>query len=116
MTIEITEHRPHEKGLIYTIRIQETTVDILLLTHAMERIKRWAIPEERVFETLLMPEEVISGHRDRYIAHRRYGNNLVRAVYEYEGLLPVLVTVYFPNKDRYFKGGGFFEDQILQRS
>ena len=47
-----------------------------------------------VAETLLLPEEVIIGHRNRYIAHRRYGNHLVRAVYEYAEELPELQYIF----------------------
>ena len=67
-----------------------------------------------VVETLILPEEVIIGHRNRYIAHRRYGNHLVRAIYEYEGELPVLLTVYFPFTGRYFKGGNIYENKIFK--
>ena len=67
-----------------------------------------------VTETLLIPEEVIVGHQDRYIAHRRYGDHLVRAVYEYEIELPVLVTLYFPYSGRYFRGGNVYEDKIFK--
>jgi hypothetical protein len=63
-----------------------------------------------------VPEEVPVGHRNRHLAHRRYGNHLVRAVYEYHEGLPVLVTVYFPHVDRYFEGGNTYEDKILERS
>jgi hypothetical protein len=116
MTIEIIERQINSKGEVYTIRVQEKTVKILFLIHAIERIKKWNIKEEMVAETLLLPEEVIIGHRNRYIAHRRYGNHLVRAVYEYAEELPVLLTVYFPYINRYFKGGGIYEDKIFKGS
>lgn len=116
MTIEIINKQTHNKGKIYTIRAQEQTVQILFLSHALERIKKWELREEMVAETLLLPEEVIVGHRNRYIAHKRYGDHLVRAVYEYEEGLPVLLTVYSPYIDRYFKGGGVYEDKILKGS
>ena len=114
--IKIIDKQTHSKGEIYTIRIQDKNVRILFLAHAIERIRKWNIREEMVAETLLMPEEVIIGHRDRYIAHRRYGNHLVRAVYEYEEKLPVLLTVYFPYIGRYFKEGGVYEDKIFKGS
>lgn len=115
MKIEIIERQKHNKGQIYLIKIQENTVvKILFLWHAIERIKKWNLNEEMIIETLLLPEEVIIGHRNRYIAHRRYGNHLVRAVYEYENGLPVLLTVYFPYAERYFVGGGIYEDKILK--
>jgi hypothetical protein len=116
MTIEIIDKQIHSRGELYTIKIQEKTINILFLFHAIERIKKWNIKEEIVAETLLLPEEVVIGHRNRYIAHRRYGKHLVRAVYEYEGELPVLLTVYFPYMDRYFKGGGVYEDKIFKGS
>ncbi len=116
MPIEIIDKQPHNKGEIYIIRINDRIIKILFLLHATERIKRWNIKEEMVIETLLLPEEVILGHRDRYIAHRRYGGHLVRAVYGYEDELPVLITVYFPFKDRYFKGNRVYEDKIFKGS
>ncbi|EFK08082.1 conserved domain protein [delta proteobacterium NaphS2] len=33
---------------------------------------------------------------------------------QYEYLTPTLITVYFPYKDRYYQGGGNFEDKILE--
>ena len=91
-------------------------VDILYLAHAIERVRVWNLSIEMVMEALLTPEEVLKGHRSRYIAHRRYDDHILRAVYEYEGEMPVLVTVYFPYAQRYFQGGGHYEDQILKRS
>ncbi|HDD43861.1 MAG TPA: hypothetical protein ENG63_03245 [Candidatus Desulfofervidus auxilii] len=80
----------------------------------MERIKKWKLKETMIIETLLFPEEVLVGHNKRFIAHRRYENHIVRAVYEYENNIPVLVTVYFPYKDRYFKGGNIYENKIFK--
>ncbi|RLG13265.1 hypothetical protein DRN69_05925 [Candidatus Pacearchaeota archaeon] len=80
----------------------------------MERIKKWKLKETMIIETLLFPEEVLVGHNKRFIAHRRYENHTVRAVYEYENNIPVLVTVYFPYKDRYFKGGNIYENKIFK--
>ena len=116
MAIEIIDIQSHNKGEVYTIRIQRNTVRVLFLAHAIERIKKWNIKDEMVAETLLLPEEVIIGHRNRYVAHRRYGAHLARAVYEYEEELPVLLTVYFPYAHRYFKGGGVYENKIFKGS
>lgn len=114
MVINIIEGQPHDKGILYTIDISGRVIKILYLFHTIGRIKRWGITEMMVAETLLMPEEVLVGHRNRYIAHRRYSDHLLRAVYEYEDKLPVVVTVYFPYKERYFKGGGYYEDKIFK--
>ena len=111
--IEIINEYPHLRGIIYTLSISGKSARVLFTSHATERINQWRITKEMVAEALLLPEEVLIGHRNRYIAHKRYGEHLVRAVYEYEGELPVLITVYFPYQGRYFKGGGIYEDKIL---
>jgi hypothetical protein len=61
----------------------------------------------------LDPEEVLRGHRGRFIAHRRAREHVVRVIYEYDGVLPVTITVYHPVAQRYFKGGETYEDRIL---
>ena len=111
--VRIVKKIHQEKGVVHTIQVDDKTVDVLFLHHAIERMKKWKISEDTVAETLAIPEEVLSGHKGRYIAHRRYGNHIVRAIYEYEGKLPVLVTVYFPYAKRYFQQGGKYEDKIF---
>jgi hypothetical protein len=113
VAIEIIEKIPHGKGILYKIRADDKEVAVLFLSHAIDRIKKWKITEHMAVETLVSPEEVLVGHRDRLIAHRRYGEHLLRAVYEYEEGLPALVTLYFPYAGRYWQGGGAYEDQIL---
>ena len=56
---------------------------------------------------------VLTGHYGRFIAHKKYGTHIVRAVYEYDNDLPVVVTAYYPLVTRYFKGGGTYADKIL---
>ncbi|NOR60355.1 MAG: hypothetical protein GQ469_06975 [Methanosarcinales archaeon] len=68
---------------------------------------------EKVLDALLHPEEVLTGHFDRFIAHKRDKEHIIRAIYEYDSGLPVLVTVYYPTAARYFKGGGIYADKIL---
>jgi hypothetical protein len=112
--MNILEKQIHSQGQLYLIRHKTENIQILLLHHAIDRIDKWQLEEDRVIETLLNPEEVLAGHRGRYIAHRRYGNHVLRAIYEYQGRLPVLVTVYFPYQERYFLGGTIYEDQICK--
>jgi hypothetical protein len=114
MTIEVLDKILHPKGILYSLRINGQGINILFLFHAIERMKKWGISDKIVVETLLLPEEVLIGHKSRYIAHRRYENHVIRAVYEYQKELPVLITVYFPYIDRYFKGGLIYEDKIFK--
>lgn len=116
MTIDIIDKASHPKGTLFTVKINGHMINILFLSHAIERMKKWSISDKMVVETMLQPEEALAGHRNRYFAHRRYENHVIRAVYEYQKELPVLITVYFPYADRYFKGGGIYEDKIFKGS
>ncbi|MBF0542415.1 MAG: DUF4258 domain-containing protein [Nitrospirae bacterium] len=116
MNFEIIGRQTIEKGVILNISINNSHIKILFVNYVYGRIKKWNIKEEMVVETLLYPDEVIIGHRERYIAHKIYYNRLIRAVYEYIGGFPVLITVYVPKIGRFYKGGGQFEDQIFKRS
>jgi len=102
-----------ERGKVYHLIAMDKESRILITRHAEERLIRWRLDVSRVIETLIYPEEVIVGHHNRYIAHRRYGTQLIRAVYEYKENLPELVTVYSPSAERYFIGDGIHADQIL---
>jgi len=112
--LKIITKKFHAKGEIFHINISGSNIRILCTHHALERINQWGLSAESVLETLLYPEEVVVGHRGRYIAHKRYGDHLIRAVYEYDETLPVLITVYFPRHDRYFEGGEKFADKIFK--
>jgi len=63
-----------------------------------------------VLGAILYPEEVLTGHKGRFISHRRKEKHLIRVVYEYEEMLPVVITVYYPYKERYFRGDKSFAD------
>ena len=115
-SFKIVEKQFHTRGEVFRIDIDGSLTRILYTHHALERIKQWGILPETVTETLLFAEEVVLGHRGRFIAHKRYGNHIIRAVYEYDSTLPVLITVYFPRCERYFEGGEKYADKIFQGS
>jgi hypothetical protein len=111
--IKILAVEPHERGNLYEVRVGRRSVRLLLTDHALGRIATWSLTDRQVLQTLLFPEEVLRGHRNRFIAHRRRRHHVVRVVYEYEVGLPVVITVYNPLAKRYFTGGGTYEDQVL---
>ncbi len=113
MKLIIVAVHPHSRGKIFEVAADGKTVSILLTFHTLERMARWRLPDQAVLQALLFPEEVLRGHRGRFIAHRRAKGHVVRAVYEDEGSMPVVITVYNPSAKRYFQGGGVYEDQIL---
>jgi len=110
---QVTSRQSHLRGWVYDIAVAGRTLRVIVTSHAMERLSLWQRTEDQMFETLLFPEEVVAGHRNRFIAHRRYDGHVLRVVYEYEGDVPLIVTVYFPYTRRYFQGGGAYADQIL---
>jgi hypothetical protein len=108
--------QPHERGKLYTVETENgKKCSILLTFRSIERAKKWGISEEEVMEALLKPAEVLSGHHNRFIAHKPLDDHIIRVIYDYKGSSPVVVTVYAPRKDRYFKGGGLYEDRVLSR-
>jgi len=86
---------------------------LLFSRHSLDRITVWGLKVEQVLDALLFPEEVVTGHFNRFIAHKRHNDHIVRAAYEYNMNIPVLVTVYYPSTGRYFEGGGKFADKIF---
>lgn len=95
---EVRNENKTSEGHLFSIRISGREINLLFTFHAMERIERWNIKREDVIETLIFPDEVLKGHRERFIAHKIYGEHIMRCVYEYKGEMPVIITVYFPYK------------------
>lgn len=100
-------------GILFSIIISKKEIKLLFTHHAIQRIKEWSIKREDVINTLLFPDEVLVGHGERFIAHKVYGKHVVRCVYEYKNNIPVIITVYFPYKERYFEGGGHYANKIF---
>jgi len=111
--LAIIGQREHPRGRLYDLRVGEQSVSALLTFHALQRMERWRLSDRQTLQALLFPEEVLRGHGGRFIAHRRIRARLIRAVYEYDGELPAVITVYSPLAKRYFRGGGRYEDRIL---
>ena len=112
MKLRIIGTEDKTRGRLYKIEVAAKEIEMLLTWHS-DRIVVWSLKPEKVIESLLFPEEVVTGHNNRFIAHKRYNGHIIRAVYEYDINLPVLVTVYYPTAKRYFKGGRNFADKIL---
>jgi hypothetical protein len=103
-----------ERGKVYHIKINKKDIEIMITWHAIDRSEMWGLDMEKVIDALVYPEEVVTGHYNRYMAHKRYGEHIIRAVYEYgKSEMPVVITVYFPYVERYYKGGGTYADKIF---
>ena len=113
MAYRLTSIHDHPRGKVYEIQVDEKDVSVLLTYHVLNRLEKWRLTDDLVVRTMLFPEEVLIGHHGRFVAHLRRGQHLVRVVYEYEETRPVAITVYSPSVERYFQGGGEYEDLIL---
>jgi len=113
LNFAIENIEPHFKGKVYNLSVEDKTIKILITFHCLDRLEAWRIEIQNLFRTLLDPEEVLTGHKNRFIAHKRFNNHIIRAVYEYERELPVVITVYFPHAKRYYKGSKIYEDKIF---
>ncbi len=110
---KVTRRQKDSKGILLKLRVKDKNLGVLLTYHALDRMRLWRLSERQVLETLLYPEEVLVGHHGRYIAHRRSGKHIIRAIYEYQRKIPTLITVYRPLYRRYFEGEGRYEDKIF---
>ncbi len=113
MNFVILKTEDKTNGRLYAIEAGGSNLELLFTWHSLDRITFWSLRVEEVLDALLYPDEVVRGHFNRFIAHKRHNEYVVRAVYEYKENMPVLVTVYKPSAERYFEGGGKFADKIL---
>ena len=62
-----------ERGKIYHIRINNEDIELMITGHAIDRSEMWGVDADSVIDALVYPEEVVIGHRSRYIAYKRGG-------------------------------------------
>ncbi|MBC7078966.1 MAG: DUF4258 domain-containing protein [Methanothrix sp.] len=101
-----------KRGMLFEVEAGGKAVRIMLTWHALEGACDYNTSANDLLNFLIHPDEVIRGHGDRFIAHKRLNRHLARVVYEYENGSIVVVTFYIAYAERYFKGG-MYEDKIL---
>lgn len=90
----------------------EKEINVLLTWHLLDAAEEYDFPQEKLLEFLLFPDEVVIGHGNRFVAHKKLKEHLARIVYEYENNTPVVISFYIAKVDRYYKGG-IHEDKVL---
>ncbi len=74
---------------MYSVSVEGKECQVLVTHHALGRIGRWGLEVESVIKALLKPNEVVTGHHSRFIAHRPTNEHLIRIIYEYDEGIPV---------------------------
>ena len=104
----------HSRGKVYEVQVGDVHLKILFTFHSLQRMEKWGITQDTLLDALLFPEEVLRGHRGRYIAQKRLNGHVIRVIYEYVEGVPAIVTVYVPYAERYYQGGKTYEDKIFK--
>ena len=112
MGIEIKESINIPRGKLFEVKVNEKVIRVVLTWHALDGADDYNISVNELINFLIYPEEVIRGHVNRFIAHKRLNRHLARVIYEYENETIVVITFYISHANRYFRGG-IYEDKIL---
>ena len=112
MGIEIIKTTDIPRGKRIEVKVNKKVILVVLTWHALDGADDYNITANELLNFLISPEEVIRGHVNRFIAHKRLNRHLTRVIYEYENGTIVVITFYMSHVNRYF-GGGIYEDKIL---
>jgi hypothetical protein len=112
MGVAIVKSQDSTKGKILEINVKKQVIKIIFTWHALDSMADYSISIEKALDYLFFSDEIIRGHGQRFIAHRKLNDHLARVVYEYDSNNIIIVTIYISYVNRYFKGG-IYEDKIL---
>jgi hypothetical protein len=112
MGIKIIRFTDLPRGRLFEVNTNGNVVRIILTWHALDGADDYNSSANELLNFLIYPEEVIRGHVNRFIAHKRLNRHLTRVIYEYENETIVVITFYISHVNRYFRGG-IYEDKIL---
>lgn len=74
---------------------------IIITAHARERMEKYGLSEELIFDCLMNPALIIGGYDGRKIAQKLLNDYVLRVVYEETDGFYVVVTAYKTKRDRY---------------
>ena len=76
---------------------------ILYTAYAEEALRDREISKEKIELTLINPEKVVDGKKDRKIAHRIFGDKLLRVIFETVEKAYIVITAYYAKPERYIR-------------
>ena len=110
---KIISRKIENSYISFKIEAKSKKITINFTPHVIERAKLWRLKESEIIDALLFPDEVVTGHGKRFIAHKVRGSSVIRVIYDYRDKTIFVITVYVPSKERYFQGGNNYADKIL---
>jgi hypothetical protein len=112
MDIKIIKSVDTPRGKLFEVKVNKKVIRVVLTWHALEGADDYNFSASELLNFLISPEEVIRGHVNRFIAHKRLNRHLTRVIYEYENKTIIVIAFYISHVNRYFRGG-IYEDKIL---
>ena len=81
MSIKIIKSTDVPRGKLFEVKVTEEVIRIVLTWHALDGADDYNISANELPNFLIYPEEVIRGHVNRFIAHKRLNRHLARVIY-----------------------------------
>ena len=78
-------------------------MEIIYTNYAEETLIERKISKKEVEDTLLNPSEIVDGKHDRKMAQKRFGNKLLRVIFEIHANAYIVITTYYTKAERYMK-------------
>lgn len=73
-------------------------MEVIILTHARQRMELRGISEDMIRSTLIQPEARGTGYLGRSLRYRKFGNKYLKVVCEAEGQTYRVITVIWKSK------------------
>ena len=68
---------------------------LIYTSHAERRIKQRNLSRSQIEETVLQPDRVLPGFRERMLAQRGFSGNILEVVYRQERKITIILTAYW---------------------
>jgi hypothetical protein len=85
MRIKIIKSSEIPRGKLFEVEVNGKVIQVVLTWHALDGADDYNMSANELLNFLIDPEEVIRGHVNRFIAHKRLNRHLARVIYEYGG-------------------------------
>lgn len=78
-------------------------MNIAYTDYAEETLRDRQISKVNIESALLKPCKVVKGKKGRKIAHKMFGDKLLRVIFESDANAYIVITAYYTSPERYAK-------------